>query len=359
MPDGLIMKTSDFDYELPQDLIAQTPSEPRDHSRLMLLDRNTGRTVHRRFYDLPDCLREGDLLVFNDSRVFPARLYGRSDPSGREIELLLLSRYESGDWRALVKPGRRMRTGSRFVVHGADGGDEARGEVVGVEQSGSRLVRFESEPDLSRVGHVPLPPYIRKRLRDSERYQTVYSSVEGSVAAPTAGLHFTRSLLDKLDDMGVRRAFVTLHVGWDSFRPVTSENPSEHEMHSEYWELSGEAADAINAARDEGRRIISVGTTAVRLLENAALVNRKSGTSTTLSTGRLVSPGSGWADLFITPGFEFRVIDGLVTNFHLPRSTLLMLVSAFAGRGNMLRAYETAVREKYRFYSFGDAMLIH
>ena len=359
MPDGLIMKTSDFDYELPQDLIAQTPSEPRDHSRLMLLERNTGRTVHRMFYDLPDCLREGDLLVFNDSRVFPARLYGRSDPSGREIELLLLSRHESGDWRALVKPGRRMRTGSRFVVHGADGGDEARGEVVGVEQSGSRLVRFESEPDLSRVGHVPLPPYIRKRLRDSERYQTVYSSVEGSVAAPTAGLHFTRSLLDKLDDMGVRRAFVTLHVGWDSFRPVTSENPSEHEMHSEYWELSAETADAINSARDDGRRIISVGTTAVRLLENAALVNRKSGASTTLSTGRLVSPGSGWADLFITPGFEFRVIDGLVTNFHLPRSTLLMLVSAFAGRGNMLRAYETAVRERYRFYSFGDAMLIH
>ena len=359
MLDGLIMKTSDFDYELPQDLIAQTPSEPRDHSRLMLLERNTGRTVHRMFYDLPDCLREGDLLVFNDSRVFPARLYGRSDPSGREIELLLLSRYESGDWRALVKPGRRMRTGSRFVVHGAGGGNEARGEVVGVEQSGSRRVRFESEPDLSEVGHVPLPPYIRKRLRDSERYQTVYSSVEGSVAAPTAGLHFSQSLLDKLDDMGVRRAFVTLHVGWDSFRPVTSENPSEHEMHSEYWELSKEAADAINAARDDGRRIISVGTTAVRLLENAALVNRKSGASTTLSTGRLVSPGSGWADLFITPGFEFRVIDGLVTNFHLPRSTLLMLVSAFAGRGNMLRAYETAVREKYRFYSFGDAMLIH
>ena len=353
------MKTSDFDYELPQDLIAQTPSEPRDHSRLMLLERNTGRTVHRMFYDLPDCLREGDLLVFNDSRVFPARLYGRSDPSGREIELLLLSRHESGDWRALVKPGRRMRTGSRFVVHGAGGGNEARGEVVGVEQSGSRRVRFESEPDLSKVGHVPLPPYIRKRLRDSERYQTVYSSVEGSVAAPTAGLHFSQSLLDKLDDMGVRRAFVTLHVGWDSFRPVTSENPSEHEMHSEYWELSKEAADAINAARDEGRRIISVGTTAVRLLENAALVNRKSGASTTLNAGRLVSPGSGWADLFITRGFEFRVIDGLVTNFHLPRSTLLMLVSAFAGRGNMLRAYETAVRERYRFYSFGDAMLIH
>ena len=344
-------KTSDFDYELPQDLIAQTPAEPRDHSRLMLLDRDTGRSVHRRFYDLPDCLREGDLLVFNDSRVFPARLYGRSDPSGREVELLLLSRHESGDWRALVKPGRRMRTGSRFVVHDAGGGDEARGEVVGVEQSGSRRVRFESEPDLGRVGHVPLPPYIRKRLRDSERYQTVYSSVEGSVAAPTAGLHFTQSLLDKLDDMGVRRAFVTLHVGWDSFRPVTSEDPSEHEMHSEYWELSGEAADAINAARDDGRRIISVGTTAVRLLENAALVNSE--------PGRLVSPGSGWADLFITPGFEFRVIDGLVTNFHLPRSTLLMLVSAFAGRDNMLRAYATAVGERYRFYSFGDAMLIY
>ena len=345
------MKTSDFDYDLPQELIAQKPVEPRDHSRLMLLDRKTGQMAHRMFYDLPESLSEGDLLVFNDSRVFPARLYGKSEPSGREVELLLLSRVGAGEWRALVKPGRRMRTGARFVVTEERGGDETRGVVVGVDPSGSRRVCFESEPDLGSVGHIPLPPYIRERLDDSERYQTVYSSVEGSVAAPTAGLHFSEALLDRLEVKGVRRTFVTLHVGWDSFRPITSEDPSEHDMHSEQWELSGEAADAINSARVEGRRIISVGTTAVRLLENAALVNRES--------DRLVSPGAGWVDLFISPGFEFRVIDGLVTNFHLPKSTLLMLVSAFATRENILRAYAAAVDERYRFYSFGDAMLMH
>ena len=344
------MKTSDFDFDLPQELIAQKPAEPRDHSRLMILDRHTGQTTHRKFYDLPDLLREGDLLVFNDSRVFPARLYGLSDPSGHEIELLLLSRRESGDWRALVRPGRRMRTGAQFVVHGKDDGVGTRGEVVGVESSGSRLVRFSSEPDLQKVGHIPLPPYIRERLENDERYQTVYSRSEGSVAAPTAGLHFSQSLLEELRERGVQRTFVTLHVGWDSFRPLTTDSPSEHEMHSEQWELSGEAAIAINAARDEGRRIVSVGTTAVRLLENAALVNQDS--------GRLVSPGSGWVDLFITPGFEYKVVDGLVTNFHLPRSTLLMLVSAFAGRANILGAYATAVSKGYRFYSFGDAMFI-
>ena len=345
------MKTSDFDYDLPQELIAQKPVEPRDHSRLMLLDRKTGQMAHRMFYDLPESLSEGDLLVFNDSRVFPARLYGKSEPSGREVELLLLSRVGAGEWRALVKPGRRMRTGARFVVTEERGGDETRGVVVGVDPSGSRRVCFESEPDLGSVGHIPLPPYIRERLDDSERYQTVYSSVEGSVAAPTAGLHFSEALLDRLEVKGVRRTFVTLHVGWDSFRPITSEDPSEHDMHSEQWELSGEAADTINSARVEGRRIISIGTTAVRLLENAALVNRES--------DQLVSPGAGWVDLFISPGFEFRVIDGLVTNFHLPKSTLLMLVSAFARRDNILRAYAAAVDERYRFYSFGDAMLMH
>ena len=345
------MKTSDFDYDLPQELIAQKPVEPRDHSRLMLLDRKTGQMAHRMFYDLPESLSEGDLLVFNDSRVFPARLYGKSEPSGREVELLLLSRVGAGEWRALVKPGRRMRTGARFVVTEERGGDETRGVVVGVDPSGSRRVCFESEPDLGSVGHIPLPPYIRERLGDSERYQTVYSSVEGSVAAPTAGLHFSEALLDRLEVKGVRRTFVTLHVGWDSFRPITSEDPSEHDMHSEQWELSGEAADTINSARVEGRRIISIGTTAVRLLENAALVNRES--------DQLVSPGAGWVDLFISPGFEFRVIDGLVTNFHLPKSTLLMLVSAFARRDNILRAYAAAVDERYRFYSFGDAMLMH
>ncbi len=345
------MKTSDFDYDLPQDLIAQKPVEPRDHSRLMLLDRKTGQTAHKMFYDLPGSLGEGDLLVFNDSRVFPARLYGRSDPSGRDIELLLLSRSGAGEWRALVKPGRRMRAGARFVVSGEDGGGETTGEVVHIEPAGSRLVRFESEPDLVQIGHIPLPPYIHEELNDSERYQTVYSNTEGSVAAPTAGLHFSDSLLQRLDEMGVRRTFVTLHVGWDSFRPVTSEDPLEHDMHAEQWELSNEAAHEINSARAGNRRIISVGTTAVRLLENAALVNR--------APDRLVSPGAGWVDLFISPGFQFKVIDGLVTNFHLPRSTLLMLVSAFASRKIILNAYETAVSERYRFYSFGDAMLIH
>ena len=344
------MKTSDFDYDLPQDLIAQQPAEPRDHSRLMLLDRGTGQTGHRKFYDLPDLLREGDLLVFNDSRVFPARLYGRSKASGRDVELLLLSRSSAGEWRALVKPGRRMRAGARFMVAGEDGSGETIGEVLQMEPAGSRLVRFESEPDLLEIGHIPLPPYINEKLRDSERYQTVYSSTAGSVAAPTAGLHFTDSLLERLDEKGVRRTFVTLHVGWDSFRPVTSEDPLEHEMHAEQWELSSEAADAINSARAEGRRIISVGTTAVRLLENAALVNQEA--------GQLVSPGAGWVDLFISPGFKFRVIDGLVTNFHLPKSTLLMLVSAFAAREIILGAYKSAVNERYRFYSFGDAMLI-
>ena len=345
------MKTSDFNYYLPQELIAQKPVEPRDHSRLMLLNRKTGQTTHRMFYDLPDSLGEGDLLVFNDSRVFPARLYGRSETSGRDIELLLLSRTGNGEWRALVKPGRRMRTGARFVVSGEEGSGETTGEVVQVEPAGSRLVRFESEPDLLKIGHIPLPPYIHEELQDSDRYQTVYSAAEGSVAAPTAGLHFSDSLLKRLDDMGVRGAFVTLHVGWDSFRPVTSEDPLEHDMHAEQWELSSEAADEINLARAENRRIISVGTTAVRLLENAALVND--------STDQLVTPGAGWVDLFISPGFEFRVIDGLVTNFHLPKSTLLMLVSAFGSREIILNAYEAAVSARYRFYSFGDAMLIH
>ena len=345
------MKTSDFDYYLPPELIAQKPVEPRDHSRLMLLNRKSGQTTHKMFYDLPDSLCEGDLLVFNDSRVFPARLYGRSEASGRDIELLLLSRTGNGEWRALVKPGRRMRTGARFVVSGEDGSGETTGEVVQVEPAGSRLVRFESEPDLLKIGHIPLPPYIHEELQNSDRYQTVYSAAEGSVAAPTAGLHFSDSLLERLDDMGVRRAFVTLHVGWDSFRPVTYEDPLEHDMHAEQWELSSEAADEINSARAENRRIISVGTTAVRLLENAALVNG--------NLDRLVTPGAGWVDLFISPGFEFRVIDGLVTNFHLPKSTLLMLVSAFASREIILNAYEAAVSERYRFYSFGDAMLIH
>ncbi|MXX52885.1 MAG: tRNA preQ1(34) S-adenosylmethionine ribosyltransferase-isomerase QueA [Dehalococcoidia bacterium] len=344
------MLTSDFDYHLPSHMIAQTPMEPRDHSRLLTLDRANGGVEHRNFYELPDLLREGDMLVFNNSRVFPARLKGRGEPSRREIELLLLTRLGEGKWRTLVRPGRRMRAGAEFTVVDRDGVSEIYGRVLEVEEAGTRLVSFEDEFDLRNVGVIPLPPYIHESLDDPERYQTVYSDREGSAAAPTAGLHFTQRLLDRLDDMGVEKAFVTLHVGWDSFRPVKAESADEHEMHSEYWELSATSADAINRAKREGRRVISVGTTAVRLLENAA----------TLGDGadKFLTEGSGWVDLFITPGFEFRVIDGLITNFHLPRSTLLMLVSAFAGRENVLAAYRHAVEARYRFYSFGDAMLI-
>ena len=344
------MLTSDFDYHLPPEMIAQTPMEPRDHSRLLTMDRVSGRVGHRRFLDLPDLLRPGDLLVFNDSRVFPARLLGRREPSGHEIELLLLTRLADRKWRSLVRPGRRMREGAEFTATDGDGAIELPGRVEEVEEAGTRIVSFEDESLIRDVGTIPLPPYIQETLEDSERYQTVYSSVEGSAAAPTAGLHFTEGLLDRLDSMGVEKAFVTLHVGWDSFRPVKSDKANEHEMHSEYWELSQISADAINSAKSEGRRVISVGTTAVRLLENAALQNSE--------RDGLLKSDSGWVDLFITPGFRFRVIDGLITNFHLPRSTLLMLVSAFAGRRNVLSAYREAVEQRYRFYSFGDAMLI-
>ena len=342
------MKTSDFDYDLPKELIAQTPIEPRDSSRLTVVSRADGSVLHRRFYDLPDFLRQGDLLVFNDSRVFPARLHGKRTGSGGRIELLLLSRRSPGLWRALVRPGRRLGAGATFDVLDQSGGRAMSGEVLQVEPDGARMVRLQDEEDLHRVGVVPLPPYIHEPLSDSERYQTVYSRVEGSVAAPTAGLHFTPGLLQRLRSVGLEMAFVTLHVGWDSFRPVKTEDPSSHRMHSEYWEIGQEAADAINTARKEGRRVISVGTTAVRLLEQAAA----------LCGGGPLEPGGGWADLFILPGYHFHVVDALITNFHLPRSTLLMLTSAFAGRDLVLKAYREAIARRYRFYSFGDAMLL-
>ena len=340
------MKTSDFDYLLSEELIAQTPIEPRDHSRLMVLSRNTGKIQHRRFYDLPDYLEAGDVMVFNDSRVFPARLYAKRTDNAAQVELLLLDRRSTGEWRALVKPGRRMRPGAVFEV-ADDGGPGISGEVVDVEPDGSRIVRLSGEEFLNKLGVVPLPPYIHEPLADAERYQTVYSRLVGSVAAPTAGLHFTKELLDRIRKHGVETVFVTLHVGWDSFRPVDTEDPSAHELHTESWELSAEAALAINRAKEEGRRVISVGTTAVRLLEHAA----------TLRDGRLTA-GSGRADLLILPGHRFRVIDALVTNFHLPRSTLLMLTSAFAGRDLVLNAYREAAAHRYRFYSFGDSMMI-
>ena len=345
------MKTSDFDYQLPKELIAQTPVEPRDHSRLMVVSRSDGSVQHRRFHDLPEYLRPGDVMVFNDSRVIPARLYGNRAGTGGRIELLLLSRLSPGLWRALVRPGRRMREGDAFEV--ASDGRKMVGEVMQVEADGGRIVRLSGEDDLSKFGVVPLPPYVHQPLQDPERYQTVYARVEGSVAAPTAGLHFTHGLLERIRSMDVEMAFVTLHVGWGSFRPVQTEDVSAHRIHSEYWELGQKAADAVNRARREGRRVISVGTTAVRLLEQAAALGGDDG-----RRGGDLSAGAGWADLFIYPGYRFRVVDALITNFHLPRSTLLMLTSAFAGRELVLNAYREAAERRYRFYSFGDCMLI-
>jgi len=345
-----ILRTSDFDYELPESLIAQTPIEPRDYSRLMSLCRADGSIQHHRFYELPQLLRPGDLMVFNDSRVMPARLRG-SRSTGGAVELLLLSRLSPGVWRAIGRPGRLLRPGSSFEVVGEGG--SMRGEVLEIEPDGERIIRLggrlDGEDRLHDIGEVPLPPYITETLADSERYQTVYAREEGSAAAPTAGLHFTHDLLRRVRHTGVETVFVTLHVGWGTFRPVKDDDPTEHTMHAEYWELSHAAASAIRSAKKEGRRVISVGTTAVRLLENAA----------SLSDDGLPQAGSGWADIFITPGYRFKVVDALITNFHLPRSTLLMLTSAFSSRDMMLQAYNEAVAQRYRFYSFGDAMFIH
>ncbi len=343
------MRTSDFNYYLPEELIAQTPIEPRDHSKLMLVERDQSVISHDRFFNLPKYLRQGDVLVFNDSRVISARLYGSRDDTGNKIELLLLSRLKEGVWRALVRPGRRMRENDYFIIHDRDGNkSEMTGQVLEVEESGSRIVEITNEFLIEDIGNVPLPPYIHEKVSDPERYQTIYAKSEGSVAAPTAGLHFTEELMSNIREKGVLTEFVTLHVGWDSFRPLKSENIFDHKMHSEYWHLSNQTAMIINEAKQEGRRIISVGTTAARLLEN---VFEK-------QNGYPIREGSGWADIFITPGYEFKVLDGLITNFHLPKSTLLMLTSALAGRDLMLKAYREAVDFEYRFYSFGDAMLI-
>ncbi|HID87602.1 MAG TPA: tRNA preQ1(34) S-adenosylmethionine ribosyltransferase-isomerase QueA [Anaerolineae bacterium] len=345
------MKTSNFDYELPPELIAQTPIEPRHASRLMVLHRATGAIEHRRFSDIGDYLRPGDLLVANDSRVIPARLHGRKVPTGGRVELLLLRRRDATTWEVLVG-GRRVRVGTRLELVGPQGTSARvplpRAEVIEVLEDARRLLRFERpiEPLLKEIGVVPLPPYIHEPLADAERYQTVYARIEGSVAAPTAGLHFTPELMEALQEQGVRFAFVTLHIGLDTFRPVQEEEIEEHPMHSEWCRLSPETAEAIHRTKAAGGRVIAVGTTAVRVLETAA---RERG---------VPAPFSGWTDLFITPGFHFRVVDGLITNFHLPRSTLLMLVSAFAGKELIDRAYQEAIRERYRFYSFGDAMFI-
>ncbi|MBI2856482.1 MAG: tRNA preQ1(34) S-adenosylmethionine ribosyltransferase-isomerase QueA [Chloroflexi bacterium] len=339
------MRTSDFDYSLPKHLIAQTPLEPRDHSRLLVVLRTTGELEHRHFHEIGNLLVPGDLLVLNDSRVIPARLRGRKLDSGGAVETLLLHREGDGRWRALVKPGRRLRPGARFEVEGVEA------QVLEDTGGGTRLISLADESVIQRAGEVPLPPYIHEPLADRERYQTVYARADGSAAAPTAGLHFTQELLEGLRQKGIQFAQVTLHVGLDTFRPVQVESPEEHKLHSEYFQLSEDAAHEINSARGEGRRVICVGTTSVRVLEQAALLSIKEGKTTLM-------PRSGWADLFILPGHRFRLVDGLVTNFHLPRSTLLMLVSAFAGREQVMRAYQEAISQSYRFYSFGDAMVV-
>jgi S-adenosylmethionine:tRNA ribosyltransferase-isomerase len=357
------VRTDDFRYNLPPELIAQTPVEPRDSSRLLVVHRAEGRIEHRRFRDIGEYLRPGDLLLANESRVLPARLYGRKVPSGGHVEVLLLRPHPQPDdegreprvWEALVSPGRRVREGT-VLEFGEEGGAHLTAEVVARTDSGGRMLRFSLPPRplLDRLGEMPLPPYIHERLTDQERYQTVYARTEGSAAAPTAGLHFTPRLLSELADQGVGFATVTLHVGLDTFRPVHTDDPSQHEMHSEWYSLTREAAEAISRTRREGGRVVAVGTTSVRVLETAA---REQGTT---SEGRdaPVEPGEGWTRLFITPGYRFGLVDAMITNFHLPRTTLLMLVSAFAGRELVLKAYEEAIQERYRFFSFGDAMLI-
>ena len=342
------MKLSDFDYHLPDDLIAQTAAEPRDHSRLMVASRRDGSLEHRRFYEIVDYLHEGDVLVFNNSRVIPARLYGRKIGTGGRLELLLLRRREPGTWEALVKPGRRVNPGTRFEITRPDGesGPGTTAEVIEEGDGGVKLIRFSDETRLAALGQVPLPPYIHTPVSDPERYQTVYSQPEGSVAAPTAGLHFTTGLPARLKDKGIQCLFVTLHVGLDTFRPVKVEDPAEHRIYREYGIISPAAAGELARAKASGRRIIAVGTTSVRLLEAAARMNDS------------IGPFDGWVDLFILPGHRFRLVDALVTNFHLPRSTLLMLVTSFAGKELIDKAYQAAIDRRYRFYSFGDAMLV-
>ena len=339
------MKTQDFWYDLPEELIAQTPLQQRDSSRLLTLDRKTGEVSHRHFYDIYDYLQPGDCLVMNDSRVLPARLLGRR-PSGGAVELLLLRDMGDKRWECLAKPGRKLQPGQEVIF----GDGELTATILSVLEDGNRLVEFHFEgiflEVLERLGKMPLPPYIKAQLEDQERYQTVYSREVGSAAAPTAGLHFTPELMERLRNKGVSIAFVTLHVGLGTFRPVKVENVLEHHMHSELCILPEETAIQLNKTRAEGGRIICVGTTSCRTLESLALPD-----------GTFVA-GSKWTDIFIYPGYTFKTMDGLITNFHLPESTLVMLVSAFAGRENVLAAYEEAVREKYRFFSFGDAMLI-
>ncbi|MDD5094573.1 MAG: tRNA preQ1(34) S-adenosylmethionine ribosyltransferase-isomerase QueA [Dehalococcoidia bacterium] len=340
------MRTADFDYDLPPERIAQSPIEPRDNSRLMVLHRETGLLEHRRFFELVDYLKPGDVLVLNESRVIPARFTGHKQNGGARIEILLLNRMQPGVWETLVNPGRRIREGALIEIHSQNHQNRILAEVLSKTEFGTALLRFDREDLLEKLGEVPLPPYIHTPIEDPERYQTVYAKTKGSVAAPTAGLHFTPPLIDRIKTKGVEIVFVTLHVGLGSFRPVKVTDPREHSLHQEYFEVGPDAARRVNSAKKEGRRIIAVGTTAVRSLERAT---QPDGT---------VQPFTGWNDLYILPGYRFQTIDALITNFHLPRSTLLMLVAAFSGTEPILRAYGEAVRLDYRFFSFGDAMLI-
>ena len=340
------MKTKDFYYDLPEELIAQTPVEPRDASRLMTLDKTTGAIGHYHFRDIVGLLREGDCLILNDSRVLPARIYGVKEDTGAHVEFLLLENKGNDRWEALAGPGKKARKGSRFTF----GDGLLRCEVVDVLPDGNRLIQFQYEGVffnlLDQIGQMPLPPYIKEKLQDRERYQTVYSREVGSAAAPTAGLHFNPELLERVKAKGVKLGFVTLHVGLGTFRPVSAEDIQDHKMHAEHYHMPQETADLINETKEKGGRVIAVGTTSCRTIESVA---QKEG---------CFKESEGWTDIFLYPGYQFKGLDGLITNLHLPESTLIMLVSALAGREHVLHAYEVAVQEKYRFFSFGDAMFI-
>ena len=340
------MKTSDFYYDLPQELIAQDPLEDRSSSRLLHLSMKDGSVEHRHFTDILDYLKEGDCLVVNDTRVIPARLYGHKEETGALIEILLLKRKENDIWECLVKPGKKARPGAKLVF----GDGILKGEIIDVVDEGNRLIQFQYEgifeEILDQLGEMPLPPYITHKLEDKNRYQTVYAKNDGSAAAPTAGLHFTQELLQKVQEKGVKIAHVTLHVGLGTFRPVKVDDVENHHMHSEFYVVEEDQAKLINDTKKQGGRVISVGTTSCRTLESAT------------DEDGVLHPGSGWTEIFIYPGYQFKMIDGLITNFHLPESTLMMLVSALAGKDRIMAAYEEAVKERYRFFSFGDAMFI-
>lgn len=340
------MRTSDFHYELPKELIAQSPLEPRDSSRLLVLGRNSGEIEHKHFYDIIDYLNKGDLLVCNDSRVLPARIFGIKQPTGARVEFLLLRQLENKSWECLCKPGKKALKDTEFIF----GNGDMKAKIKEVKKDGNRVVEFECDDNffstLDKIGNMPLPPYITEELKDKERYQTVYSNELGSAAAPTAGLHFTPELMKKIRQKGVNIAYVTLHVGLGTFRPVKVDDVTKHKMHSEHYEIPQITADLINETKKNKGRVIAVGTTSCRTLESVAAMYGK------------IKPCEGFTDIFIYPGYEFKVLDGLITNFHLPESTLIMLVAAFCGYDNVMNAYKVAVNEKYRFFSFGDAMLI-